>query len=391
MDARSYGLGSWQQQPGQKGFDVSVTEEVSDTEFRSIVDACGRYAALAERTTYALVRRNRDRLLHLHDLFANVQRFGGAFREVDQRALTVTFMNELLNWLVSKRFYLETERNFLTSTYGAGSEQLSEHIRATSVAFDQFPGYRFMYKLRDYAQHGGVPLSGLNVQRSSSGETELIPYLSRQTLLASSFNWGAPVGALIAASDEVIPVLPLVLEAFDALESIERMAVLDRLNRIAEVLPILTEAISRVGDTDGHPAVFSTPNGDGELTWSTLPTPKSLEAVRHAAANGELPPRVAHPRARENLTAPQGAAARRAIAAIGALLLPNPDSAEHDLIVADILKSDRSPIPLISGLSDMGNLLLLIASQALGTSAEAMLGSLTPAPEEWPTRRSPDA
>lgn len=73
---------------------------------------------------------------------------GCCCREVDQRALTVTFVNELLNWLVSKRFYLETERNFLTSTYGAGSEQLSEHIRATSVAFDQFPGYRFMYKLR---------------------------------------------------------------------------------------------------------------------------------------------------------------------------------------------------------------------------------------------------
>lgn len=72
-------------------------------------------------------------------------------------------------------------------------------------------------------------------------------------------------------------------------------------------------------------------------------------------------------------------------------MLPNPDSAEHDRIVAGILKSDRSPIPLISGLSDMGRLLLLIASQALGTSAEAMLGSLTPAPEEWPTRQSPDA
>jgi len=73
MDARSYGLGSWQQQPGQKGFDVSVTEEVSDTEFRSIVDACDRYAALAERTTYALVRRNRDRLLQ-------ISRLGGRIR-----------------------------------------------------------------------------------------------------------------------------------------------------------------------------------------------------------------------------------------------------------------------------------------------------------------------
>jgi hypothetical protein len=172
---RRYGLGSWHQEPGQKGMTVRVTEYISETDYKSIVDACDRYSALSERIAFSVMSRNRDHLLDLRDLFANLDRFGGALRYVNQRALPVTFMNELLNWLVSTRFYLETERSFATTNYGMDSEQLLKHVHATNDAFDQFPGYRFMYKLRDYAQHGGVPLSGLQNSGHSGWVLARIP------------------------------------------------------------------------------------------------------------------------------------------------------------------------------------------------------------------------
>jgi len=383
---RRYGLGSWHQEPGQKGMTVRVTEYISETDYKSIVDACDRYSALSERIAFSVVSRNRDHLLDLRDLFANLDRFGGALRYVNQRALPVTFMNELLNWLVSTRFYLETERSFATTNYGIASEQLLKHVHATNDAFDQFPGYRFMYKLRDYAQHGGVPLSGLTVQRSPSGATELVPHVLRQTLLASSFNWGGPVRAFITESDDAIPVLPLVDEATQGLELIERVAFPMHLGRVTEVLPTLISALTRADNTEGHPAAFSIPDGDGQTIWSTLPTSESLMSVRDTAALPELPDRAPLLRPVECLTAPQRDAARRASAAIGALLLP--DSAEHQQIVDGILLADHGATPLISGLSNMARVLLIVASQALGTSAEVMLGALTPGDDE-PIPRSP--
>ena len=77
---------------------------------------------------------------------------------------------------------------------------------------------------------------------------------------------------------------------------------------------------------------------------------------------------------------PQLDAARRASAAIGALLLP--DATEHERIVNDILLADGGATPLIGGLCNMASVLLTVASQALGTSAEVMLGALAPGGEQ---------
>lgn len=356
--------------------EIKSAEYISERYYTSIVEACGRYEELATRTAYSVMARNYYRLLDLRDLFTNLGHFNGAFRDVDQRHLTVTFMNEMLNWLVSTRFYLETNKNFAVVNYGEGSKQLQDHARATNEAFDQFPGYRFMYKLRDFAQHGGVPVSGLNVQQAPSGAMELVPYLNRQILLASSFNWAGPVRRAITESGDVIPILPLVDEAMQGLELIERVAFAMHLDRVNEVLPTLTDARTRIGDTAGHPAAFSLPDGPGQIAWKTLPTSESLSAVRDAANLPELPARPPLPGLAANLTAHQRGAARRASAAIGALLLP--DQTEHERIVRNILASDNSAVPLVSGLSDMARVLLSAASQALGTSAEAMLGALTP-------------
>jgi hypothetical protein len=236
-----------------------------------------------------------------------------------------------------------------------------------------------MYKLRDFAQHGGVPLSGLTIQSSLSGDMELVPYLARQTLLSSSFNWGGIVRRMLIESDEIIPVLPFVDEAAEGLDSIERVAFVMRLDRVREVLPTLTGARTRVGDTDGYPACFSLPDNAGQVTWKTIPTTESLNAV----ATLTEPP--ARPRRQspvmQHLTTHQRGAARRSSAAIGALLLP--DDTEYERIVHSIVEKDGSAIPLVSGLSDMARVLLMVASQALGTSAEAMLGALTPDNENF--------
>jgi hypothetical protein len=76
----------------------------------------------------------------------------------------------MTNWLASTRLYLESERDFILGQFGEDSEEFRRYGQITSQAFDSYPGYRFLYNLRDYAQHCGPPVSGMTVSSDPSGQ-----------------------------------------------------------------------------------------------------------------------------------------------------------------------------------------------------------------------------
>lgn len=293
-------------------------------------------------------------------------------------------MNELLNWVISTRFYLEVEREYIRSTHGTDSLQMGVFRAAASREFNAHAGYRFTYNLRDYAQHGGIPLSAMTVQASDGGGRRLVPHVTRDSLLATSFKWSKHARKIIDDSDGVIPLMPMIEDAMAGLDQIERAAVRMHISHAALAVPTLQNAINRRGDKPGHAAIFTLPD-DGTLSsfsFTALPPPEALQQILEADQDEELPTRPLLEDPYAILTGPQRDAARRASAAIGALLVP--DYAEHERIVNRMVGEDQDVVPLIQGLSDMARLLLLMASQALGTSPEAMLGSVTPSPEDSP-------
>lgn len=83
-----------------------------------------------------------------------------------------------------------------------------------------------------------------------------MPHLRRSALLTSGFHWGVAVRSLIEASDEVIPLMPLVEQAMEGLNHIEDVATRIHSERSAGDRNLMLDAIARVGDREGHPAVF---------------------------------------------------------------------------------------------------------------------------------------
>ncbi len=84
----------------------------------------------------------------MRDLYSNLSSYGGAMREVNQRAMTADFAQHSLNWLITARFYIEAERAHLESVYGSDSDEFARFHQARHRAYDTHPGYRFTYKLR---------------------------------------------------------------------------------------------------------------------------------------------------------------------------------------------------------------------------------------------------
>src|SRR6266540_2281918 len=185
----SFALGVWKQEPGQKGFDVAATVSIPPEEFERYANAIATYQSVAERNTYQILTRNHLRLRSMLEMYTNIERIGGNFRAVNQRNLALLFMGEMTNWLASTRLYLVSERDFILRQFGDESDEVRRFDKATSQAFDAYVGYRFLYNLRDYAQHCGPPVSGIAISGDSASRRKIEIYLSRSELLVAHFNW----------------------------------------------------------------------------------------------------------------------------------------------------------------------------------------------------------
>ncbi|WP_318476080.1 hypothetical protein [Photobacterium leiognathi] len=112
-----------------------------------------------------------------------------------------------LNLLSSLKTFLDFSETFLRRKYGKDSSEIKEFKLAQSLQFDENFSYRFCYKLRNYAQHCGLPVGGFATKTLQISETETLSKVTvfvDRDLLISNFDWGAKVKQEILEQDEKI-------------------------------------------------------------------------------------------------------------------------------------------------------------------------------------------
>lgn len=94
----------------------------------------------------------------------------------------------LLNLLNSIRLFDDHNRTRIVRIYGDPSVELDAYLAARSSIYDQFYSYRFMFELRNFAQHcGEVPVHA-EVHLDMTAST-LNLYFDRDELLSEFDNW----------------------------------------------------------------------------------------------------------------------------------------------------------------------------------------------------------
>ena len=68
----------------------------------------------------------------------------------------------MLNFLSAVRTFLDHTETDLKRTYGEKSENFKSFTKNCSLCYDNYFSYRFLYKLRNYSQHVGMPITGIN-------------------------------------------------------------------------------------------------------------------------------------------------------------------------------------------------------------------------------------
>ncbi len=151
---------------------------------------------------------------------------GIGYSHHEDEQMTLNLNRLILNLLTSIRTYLDHTQTRLTREYGSNSDELNNYNKATSWAYDNNFSYRFLYRLRNYSQHCGLPAGSIvfNSSENQIGETvnTLTLLLIRDELLKNFNAWGKHLVKEIPLQPDKFDIIPLVESKIKLLEDLNK-------------------------------------------------------------------------------------------------------------------------------------------------------------------------
>lgn len=162
-------------------------------------------------------------------------------------------MNRLiLNFLASVRTFLDHTETRLKREYGENSEELTFFKSETAKAYDNNFCYRFLYKLRNYSQHCGLPAGSVSINSNGDKNNKTVNTLNlllvKDALLNNYESWGNPVKGELQNQQDNFDIMHLIDEKFLILakvnEQVNSKIYVHFQNEANELLKLIIEAQS---------------------------------------------------------------------------------------------------------------------------------------------------
>lgn len=205
--------------------EVRIVRELGDdeyTEYRSAVHHLSEFRRW--RQLIDMVRENR-------------REFDDAVKSADETVTASTKLGDsrdsidfdlnrrLLNFLTAMRFFLDHTETRLKRRYGRDSAVVAAFKERTRESYDSVFGYRFLYRLRNVAQHCSIPIGHVQteVHASPGGGPErqvTFAFDTPQLLEAGGSEWKQPVKSELEKGPTLLFVPPLINDASGALAKI---------------------------------------------------------------------------------------------------------------------------------------------------------------------------
>lgn len=146
-------------------------------------------------------------------------------KAINNKQLFLEINRTVLNMLFSFKYYIDSSESYLKRKYGKKSIEASDFVSKTNEAFDNHFAYRFLTKLRDYAQHVGFPIhivpfsaaENIKGPQSMKGSFQLV--VSHELLLKEKI--GAIVSADLKRIGMDIDIIPLIYKLGEIIADFE--------------------------------------------------------------------------------------------------------------------------------------------------------------------------
>lgn len=155
------------------------------------------------------------------------------------RFLCLEMNRRLFNVLTSLRLYADYNETRFKRRFGKDSDEVAKLKTVLADAYDRSFSYRFLYKLRGYAQHCGLPIGHVvarsQLQEDETAEHQLEVMFKTEALLEGGQSyWGSKVRAdleraprLLDVESVVSQLIPILEKVQDGLQAIERTSLLE--------------------------------------------------------------------------------------------------------------------------------------------------------------------
>lgn len=178
----------------------------------------------------------------------------------------------LLNYLAAVKTFLDHTETRLSRRYGEESEEFKLFKSEIKNVFDNHFEYKFLYYLRNYAQHCGVPSGAVHTNSKGDENGNTVNTLSllfdRDNLLSSFKDWRHAKKEL-SEMDEYFDVMPIVERQHDLLDNINDILVAKELLHIKEEGEELLDLMIEANNSEtGIPQLIEITESAGISTYS---------------------------------------------------------------------------------------------------------------------------
>lgn len=188
----------------------------------------------------------------------------------------------IINYLSTVKTFLQHSEFKLKKLYGKTSQRYKNFENAKNYAFDTSFSYRFLYHLRNYVQHCGMPIAGFDEIRFGHNdkinkpvEVSLVAYCDRNELLEKYDSWHRTLLEEIPKLEPRIDITPHIHNMMICIKNISRVIIKDDLPELMEKTELLLKLM--------HP-VINTTSPFQDLTY-----PLELDSIPFICESGNLP------------------------------------------------------------------------------------------------------
>lgn len=275
---------------------VRVLSDSEYEEYRKAANCLLRFSS--DQQTFLIVRLNYDAYVNLLKRYFEeyTKNPSMSWPRMDRMVLDVN--RHILNFLSSVRTFLDHSETNLKRRYGRDSERVRRFKDACSNAYNNNFSYRFLYALRNYAQHCGMPVAKLSLHSKAVDPSFKIIHhyltveFNRDQLIKEYDLWGSQLKTEIQKLPPTFDVNQHVTEMMKCLERINLILIEDELPELSKSARYINELIAFTKDTPGTPCVLRpkilarSPEGKAErldlnIEWMPL---HLVEMVMHLEA-----------------------------------------------------------------------------------------------------------
>jgi hypothetical protein len=248
------------------GKDKSITaiQALSENEFQAYCEASAYLMDFSRnQQLYRMV------LLNYEDFLKIVIKYSDDYKR-DPSNVNLPIMEKifvdinryLLNFLSSVRTFLDHTETKLKTEYGNDSIQVSKFKNACSIEYDSNFSYRFLYKLRNYSQHCGLPIEGFSLKSKEEPEfsgnitNSLIIKFRRDGLLKFD-GWGSKIKQEISALPEEFNVIHNVDKFYKSLDKINNFLIKENSSELIKRAEYIERLIMPAESKEGTPIIFT--------------------------------------------------------------------------------------------------------------------------------------